>query len=590
MTLTDELSSIVGDAFEANGFDRKFGQVRVSDRPDLCQFQCNGALAVAKSEGRNPREIGQLVLDRLVGHNSIEHVALAGPGFLNFDLNDEFLGEKLKAVASTESLGAYGASNKEKIVIDYGGPNVAKPLHVGHLRSAIIGEALKGILRLAGHEVTGDIHLGDWGLQMGQLISELAVRQPDLVYFDPAYTGPYPEEPPITLKDLEELYPIASAACKADNARAEQARVATQELQTGRAGYRALWRHFVDLSIADMKNNYADLSVEFDVWKGEADADPYIEEMVKDLEAKSLVELSDGAKIIRVSRESDKKEVPPVILVNSKGAVGYHATDIATILDRKKNHDPDRILYVVDNRQALHFEQLYRVADAAGYFPEERLEHLGFGTMNGPDKKPFKTREGGVLKLRDLIDLVTEKARERLASSGFSDDYTEEEMALIPQQIGVAALKFADLSNPRTTDYVFDLERFVAFEGKTGPYLLYAVVRVDAVLSKAAKEDLATVEGGLDFVFQKEEERRVALTLLEFADAMRSSIDKRLPHILCEHAYTLAQNFSKFYAACRISDEADRSARLTRIALSIAVKRQLSVILKAMAIPVPARM
>ena len=600
MIITDDLSALVGEAFVAEGFDAEDGVVVVSARPDLAQFQCNGALGAAKRVKQNPRAIGEQVAARLVAHKGADgapvfaKVELAGPGFINLTLSDAALGAAVAALVRDAGVGAYTAPTTETIILDYGGPNVAKPLHVGHLRSAIIGEALKRILRGAGHTVHGDIHLGDWGLQMGQLISELARRAPSLVYFDARHEGPYPEDPPITLKDLEELYPAASAACKADPERADEARRATKELQDGRPGYRALWRHFVDLSIADMRRNYADLLVEFDIWKGEADADPLIGEIVDDLKQKGLLEDSDGAKIVRVARESDKKDIPPVIVVNSKGAVGYHATDIATILDRTRYADPDLMLYVVDNRQALHFEQVFRVCDAAGYFKEDKLEHLGFGTMNGSDGKPFKTREGGVLKLRDFIDLVDAKAMTRLDEAGVCERYPPEETKEIARAVGIAAVKFADLSSPRTTDYVFDLDKFMAFEGKTGPYLLYACVRAGSIAARAAADgdaiDGPERSGVPDLKLLTDEERALALTLLNFGHAMRGAIGKRLPHILCDHAYQVAQAFSKFYAACRILDEADPEIRASRLALSALVRRQLSLILDMLAIPGPARM
>ncbi|MEL7488895.1 MAG: arginine--tRNA ligase, partial [Pseudomonadota bacterium] len=395
-------------------------------------------------------------------------------------MKDAVLNQRIDALLQDDRCGGWRKTDGETIVFDYGGPNVAKPLHVGHLRSAIIGEALKRLFRFAGDQVTADIHLGDWGLQMGQLISELEIRKPDLPHFDAAASGALPD-PGVSLADLEEMYPAASAACKADPARADAARRATKALQDGREGYRVLWRRFVGLSVEAMRANYAALDVTFDLWKGESDADPYIDRIVGDLKDKGLLEASDGAQIVRVARDGDKKDIPPVIVVNSEGAVGYHATDIATILDRKETLSPDRILYVVDHRQGLHFEQVFRATDAVGYFDETRLEHLGFGTMQGTDGKPFKTREGGVLKLADLIDMVTKAAAKRLEEGGLGAGLDAEATKDVARKVGVAALKFADLSNQRTSDYVFDVDRFTAFEGKTGPYLLYASVRVASV-------------------------------------------------------------------------------------------------------------
>lgn len=587
MTLKDKLSKIVGDAFAAEDLDMALGAVKPADRPDLAQFQCNGALAAAKRAKKNPRDIAGAIADRLSNVPEFSEVTVAGPGFVNLKLTDEFLSTELAVSTQAPRFGGWQNDKPEKTVIDYGGPNVAKPLHVGHLRAAIIGEALKRILRFAGDDVTGDVHLGDWGLQMGQLISELEMRQPELIYFDENETGPFPKEPPIGLQDLEQMYPAASAACKADPARADIARKATKELQDGHPGYRALWRHFVDLSVAAMKVDYADLDVEFDLWKGEADADPLIPELTNDLKERGVLELSDGAQIIRVARDDDKKEMPPVMFVNSEGAVGYHATDVATIVDRKRALDPGRIVYVVDGRQRLHFEQVFRAVDLAGYYDEARLEHLWFGTMNGKDGKPFKTREGGTLKLRHFIDMVTEKARERLAENGFAEGYSEAEAETVARQVGVAALKFADLSNPRTSDYTFDLDRFMAFEGKTGPYLLYASVRVRSVTAKANAAG-AGEPGAI--TIRSPEERDLALVLLGFADALRETYQKRMPHLLCDHAFTLAQAFSKFYAACRIVDEADAATRASRLALVQLVGGQLDLTLSLLGLEAPARM
>ena len=582
MTLLDELSAFLGEAFAAAGLDAKYGRVSRADRPDLAQFQCNGALAAAKAAKQNPRALAQQVIEVLTENEAFAETAIAGPGFINLTLKDEWLSGRI-----AENGRAWRKDAPEKIVIDYGGPNVAKPLHVGHLRAAIIGESLKRIAAAAGDETVGDAHLGDWGLQMGQLISELALRQPDLPYFEEGAEGPFPEEPPISLGDLEAMYPAASAACKADEARADLARKATKELQDGRPGYRALWRHFVDLSVAAMKKDYADLGVDFDLWNGEADADPLIPEIAEDLSARGLIERSDGADIIRVAREDDKKEMPPIIFRNSQGAVGYHATDVATIVDRVRTIGPDRMLYVVDARQRLHFEQVFRAADDAGYFAEDKLEHLWFGTMNGKDGKPFKTREGGTLKLRDFIDMVTDKARARLVENGLAEGYGENETKEIAQKVGVAALKFADLSNPRTSDYIFDIDRFTSFEGKTGPYLLYARARINSVLAKAAAAGAG--EAGA-IAIGAPEERDLALALAAFADAHRDAYEKRLPHILCDHAFALAQAFSKFYAACRIVDEADGKIRGSRLGLAQAVAAQLDAVFDLLGISAPERM
>ncbi|WDI31409.1 arginine--tRNA ligase [Hyphococcus flavus] len=581
MTLKDQLSKLVGEAFVSEGLAAELGAVKPADRPDLAQFQCNGALAAAKAAKKNPREIAEAIKARLSKAAQFSEIMVAGPGFINLKLADDYL------AASLEEGGEWKKPAPEKIVIDYGGANVAKPLHVGHLRAAIIGESLKRICRFVGDDVTGDVHLGDWGLQMGQLISELEICQPELAFFEEGAAGPFPSAPPITLADLEEMYPLASAACKEDPARADLARKATKALQAGRPGYRALWRRFVDLSVEAMRKDYDDLGVEFDLWKGEADADPLIPELTQDLSKRGVIEESDGAQIIRVARDDDKKEMPPIIFLNSQGAVGYHATDIATIVDRKRELAPDRILYVVDARQRLHFEQVFRAVDLAGYFPEEKLEHLWFGTMNGKDGKPFKTRAGGTLKLRDFIDMVTEKALERLSENGFAEDFDEKETLDVARKVGVAALKFADLSNPRTSDYIFDLDRFMAFEGKTGPYLLYASVRVRSIVAKVQAAN-AGEPGPVSI--HAPEERDLVLMLLNFGDALREAYQKRMPHILCDYAFQLAQAFSKFYAACRIIDEADAAIRASRLSLAIMVGERLGLLLDLLGLEAPERM
>ena len=578
-TLTDRLSGIVGAAFAADELDASYGAVRQSDRPDLCQFQCNGALAAAKAAKRNPREIGQGVADRLAGEGVFASVELAGPGFLNLTLTDTALAEAAAGAA------AWTTDAPEKIVVDYGGPNVAKPLHVGHLRAALIGESVKRTLRAVGHDAVGDIHLGDWGLQMGQLIVELERVRPDLPYWAEGDQGPYPAESPVTVDDLAQLYPQASAACKADPERMAAAQAATAALQAGRPGYRAVWQHFVDVSVGALRGEYDELDVDFELWRGEASAHPFVDALVEDLGEKGLLEESDGARVVRVAREDDKKELPPLMVVKSNGSVGYGSTDLATIYERVQEGF-ERCVYVVDKRQAEHFEQVFRAADTMGLMARDRLEHAGFGTMNGPDGRPFKTREGGVLRLRDLIDQVTDKARERLAESGVGAEMGAAERSDVARLVGMAALKFADLSNPRTTDYIFDLDRFVAFEGKTGPYLLYAAVRIDSVIAKAGGGG----GGGGAFTVGHEAERELALVLAAYPDAVRGAAARRMPHVLCDHAYALASAFSRFYAACRIGDEADGAVRTSRLALSAATSAQLREALALLGVEVPDRM
>ncbi|MGB6231772.1 MAG: arginine--tRNA ligase, partial [Litorimonas sp.] len=476
------------------------------------------------------------------------------------------------------------------VVIDYGGANVAKPMHVGHLRSAVIGEAIKRLFRARGHSVIGDAHLGDWGLQMGHLISELETEQPSLVYFDAEYEGNYPDEPPVTMEDLARLYPQASNAAKADDARMERSRVATAELQAGRPGYRALLDHFIAVSVAALKEGYGRLGVAFDLWNGEACVDPLIPDMVEELREKDLAVHDDGALIVHVDPDYDEDKrtgIPPVMLLARSGAVLYHTTDLATLVDRKAAIDPDLILYVVDQRQAMHFEQVFRVAALAGWFRPEQMEHLGFGTMNGTDGKPFKTRDGGVLRLEDLLETMQAAAEKRLADSGIGEAFDASERAEIARMIGLAALKFADLQNARLTNYVFDPDRFTAFEGKTGPYLLYAVVRIKSILRKA--QETGATSGPI--APTDPSERDLVLALDDYARAIELSVDKRAPHILCDHVYGLAQAFSRFYTNCPIlADEVAAEMRASRLALAETTLAQLEHGLGILGLEVPERM
>ncbi|HEY3636749.1 MAG TPA: arginine--tRNA ligase, partial [Rhizomicrobium sp.] len=464
-SLLAELSAIAGRAFAAEGFDAAQGAVQTSDRPDLAQFQCNGALAAAKAAKSPPRAIAERIAARLRDDAVFAKVELAGPGFINLDITDSFIANRTANMASDVRLGAPDTGQGKTLLIDFGGPNVAKPMHVGHLRASIIGDSLQRLFRANGWRVESDVHLGDWGLPMGQLISEIAHRGIAPIYFDADYSGPYPKESPITMEELEELYPAASAACKSDPIRLDEARRATAELQAGRPGYRALWRHFFEVSEQGLKREFASLGIRFDLWKGEADVDALIAPMIEDMKAAHLAETSDGALIVRVNEPEDKKEIPPLILLKSDGAVLYGTTDLATIVDRVRSFDPDLILYVVDQRQHMHFEQVFRAARKAGLNGKAQLEHAGFGTVNGPDGKPFKTRAGGVMKLFDLISMATDEAALRLAEEGLAAEYPAEERAEIARAVGVAAIRFADLSNLRTSDYVFDLTRFIRFEG-----------------------------------------------------------------------------------------------------------------------------
>jgi arginyl-tRNA synthetase len=587
-SLARELSAAAGAAFEAVGLEARFGEVRRSDKPELADFQCNGAMAAAKAAGRNPREIAGEVAAALKAHPMVLSAEVAGPGFINLRVSDAALSARAEAVRGDAMAGAEKAPDAQVTVIDFGGANVAKPMHVGHLRSAVIGDTLQRMLRFAGDTVISDVHLGDWGLQMGHLVTELEDEQPGLVYFDAAFTGPYPAESPVTIDDLGRLYPQASIKAKADEARNERSQRAVAEMQAGRAGYRALLRHFIDVSVEALKKDYGFLNVSFDLWKGESDVDHLIPGLVERFKAAGLAEMSDGAWIVHVARESDKKEMPPVMLVNSRGGTGYHTTDLATIEDRMTSLKPapERMLYVVDQRQALHFEQVYRAAGMLGLIEESRLEHIGFGTVNGTDGKPFKTREGGVLRLADLQAMALEEADKKLSAANLPADMGADERADVAKQVAVAALRFSDLMNTRTTNYVFDLERFTSFEGKTGPYLMYAAVRVKSVLRKAAEAGHAPGKVAVS----EESERALVLQLDGFGAALLGAREKRMPHILCEHLYSLAQAFSAFYAALPIAAEADAARRASRLALADAVRHQLETGLGLLGITVPERM
>jgi len=579
-SLAADLSRLVEDAFAAEGLDRRYGQVQVSDRPDLAQFQCNGALAAAKETKSNPRALAEKIAARLKADPQFAKVEIAGPGFINLNLTDAALDARI--ILPDKPQPAKG----KKALIDFGGPNVAKPMHVGHLRSSVIGDCLQRLYHANGWNVLSDIHLGDWGLQMGQLITEVEERGIAPLYFDASSKGPYPEQSPVTMEDLEELYPAASAASKADPARLEKARRATVELQDGRPGYRALWRHFVEVSEAGLKREFDSLGVHFDLWKGESSVHDLIAPMLADLKARGLAQMSEGALVIEVARDGDKKPMPPLILVKSDGGVLYGTTDMATIVERVRDYDPDLMLYVVDHRQHGHFEQLFRAAIKTGITGKAHLEHAGFGTINGPDGKPFKTRAGGVMKLYDLIAMAVVEAKSRLAEQGLGDDYTPEERETIARQIAIATIKFADLSNHRTTDYIFDLERFSRFEGKTGPYLQYAAVRIKSILRKAREQGFASRAPAI----HSPEERDLVLQLLSLGDAMRTAEEKRAPNILCDYAFTLAQNFSRFYSAHHIMSETDGMLRGQRLGLCALVLEVMTRTLDVLGIAVPERM
>ncbi|MCR4744959.1 MAG: arginine--tRNA ligase [Lachnospiraceae bacterium] len=564
--LTDLLTKEVGAAFEAAGFDRELGKVGLSNRPDLCEFQCNGAMAGAKKLHKNPFDIAEAVVKELADSKYFSSVEAVRPGFLNMKLNPSYLREYLTAMDADERLGLETSGNKRKIVIDYGGPNVAKPLHIGHLRSAIIGESVKRLARLMGHDVTSDVHLGDWGLQMGLIITELKERKPDLPYFDESFEGDYPEEAPFTLSELEEIYPTASGKSKEDEDFKNAAMDATFKLQHGDRGYRALWKHIINISVADLKKNYSNLNVDFDLWKGESDADPYIPDMVEKMKKDGFAYESQGALVVDVAEESDTKEVPPCMILKSDGAALYTTTDLATLVEREKDFKPDQVIYVVDKRQSLHFVQVFRCSKKTGIVPEDtKLDFLGFGTMNGKDGKPFKTRAGGVMRLENLIADVNEEMLKKMTDSD-SIELSEEEAKETAKIVALSAIKYGDLSNQASKDYVFDIDKFTSFEGNTGPYIMYTMVRIKSILRKYA-ENGGKSEGLSINEPVSEEERALMLTEAQYSAVMSGAFEELAPHRICAYIYELANNFNRFYHGTKILSETDDKKKEGWIAL-----------------------
>ncbi len=587
------LARKLGTAFEDLGLDPALGAVARAQKAEFGHFQCNGAMAGAKQAGKNPREIAMAVAGRLARDPDIASCEVAGPGFLNITLSDAALCMRAADIAADPRAGAMIVDQPRKVIVDYAGPNVAKSMHVGHLRATIIGDSVKRLYRFRGDTVWGDAHFGDWGFQMGLLIATIAVEQPDLPYFVEGAKGPFPSESPVDLADLERIYPAAAALVKTDVEARDRARKATAELQAGRAGYRALWQHFVWVSRGALEREFGALGVTFDLWLGESDADPLIPAMIADLDAKGLLQDDQGARVVFVHDKivpkkdgSEGPNVPPLLVVSSEGSAMYGTTDLATIVDRKAKFDVDLIIYCVDQRQAEHFETVFRAADKAGYMPRAALDHIGFGTMNGQDGKPFKTREGGVLKLHDLITQVREKAWLKIDEAGVGKDLPDEERREIANMVGIAALKFADLQNFRGTSYIFDLERFLSFEGKTGPYLLYAAVRIKSILRKAA----AAGHAAGSIAALEPAERDLILTLDGFEHALRGAYDKRAPHILADHAYSVAGAFSAFYAACPILAAETDALRASRLTLAKATLAQLLIALDLLGIEAPERM
>ena len=587
MIIRQVLTEITAAAFDKCGYDRTLGYVTESSRPDLCQFQCNGALAAAKQYKKAPLLIAAEVAAQLQEDSRLAAVTAIAPGFINMNLTDEYTAEIMNRMSADKRLLLPLMNNAEKrtIVVDFGGPNIAKPLHVGHLRSAIIGDSLCRLARFLGHTIIGDVHLGDWGLQMGLVIAEIENRLPALVYFDKDYTGAYPENAPIGIDELNEIYPTASLKAKSDAAFAAKAAQTTVELQDGRRGYRALWREICDLSIADLKKSYDILGVHFDTWYGESDSDQYIPQVISILKEKNLLRESEGAQIVDVELADDREPMPPIIIVKSNGGDVYGTTDLGTILQRVSDLHPDEIWYVVDNRQALHFKQVFRCAEKSGISANAKCLHIGFGTMNGADGKPYKTRDGGVMRLSDMISIVTQNAHDKVRQSEIIMD--EEQQKTAAQKIGVAALKIGDMINHRTKDYIFDMERFLSSDGKTGPYLQYTSVRINSVLSRAKEEGLLT-----DAILPpaSDTERELMLSLTSVADVLLRAYEEKIPNAVCEILFTITGLFNRFYAENKILSCPDSNQRASWLSLLSLTCAMINTLLEILGIEVPEKM
>ena len=588
--ITDEVTK----AFTECGYDAKYAKVTLSNRPDLCEYQCNGAMAAAKEYKKAPFMIADEVVEKLAANSIFAMAESVKPGFLNLKIDEAYLADYVAKMQEDE--GRFGCEKTEApktIMIDYGGPNVAKPLHVGHLRSAIIGESVKRIGKFMGHNVIGDVHLGDWGLQMGLIITELKLRRPELVYFDDAYTGEYPEEAPFTISELEEIYPTASKKSKEDEAYKEAAMQATFELQHGKRGYQALLKHILNVSVTDLKRNYANLNVSFELWKGESDAQPYIPDMVQKMKDDGFAYISDGALVVDVKEETDTKEIPPCMILKSDGASLYNTTDLATMVWRMKDYNPDELIYVVDKRQELYFTQVFRCARKTGIVkPETELKFLGFGTMNGKDGRPFKTRDGGVMRLEHLISGINEEMLAKIQENQKTKEnlgISTEEAENTAKMVALAAIKYGDLSNQASKDYIFHIDRFTSFEGNTGPYILYTIVRIKSILNKyhgLGKDDSGAVIGAA----HSKSEKDLMLELSKFNAVMESAFEETAPHKICSYIYDLANAFNSFYHGTKIMSEENETVQKSYIRLLELTKSVLETCIDVLGFSAPERM
>ncbi len=592
-TLIDLITEQVTNAFTGQGYDAKYGKVTLSNRPDLCEYQCNGAMAAAKEYKCAPFMISDKIAQALAENELFESVESVKPGFINMKVSPAYLAKYVSDMKADEGrFGCDKAAHPKTIIVDYGGANVAKPLHVGHLRSAVIGESIKRIGKFMGHNMIGDVHLGDWGLQMGLIIVELKERKPDLVYYDESYTGEYPKEAPFTISELEDIYPTASKKSKEDEAFREAAMEATSQLQAGRRGYRALLAHILDVSVTDLKKNYDNLNVSFELWKGESDAQPYIPDMVQMMKDKGFAYMSEGALVVDVKEDTDTKEIPPCIILKSDGASLYSTTDLATIVMRMQDYNPDAIIYLTDQRQSMHFVQVFRCARKTGLVgPDVELTHIGFGTMNGKDGKPFKTRDGGVMRLEYLLDEINEEMLKKITENQKEKenlDISEEEAKQTAKTVALAAVKYGDLSNQASKDYCFDIERFTSFEGNTGPYILYTIVRIKSILKKyTAKNTLpdAPILGA-----HSASEKNLMLVLSRFNAMMENAYEEKAPHKICAYIYELANAFNGFYHETKILSEEDFKVQASYIGLLVLTKNILETCIDVLGFSAPDRM
>mgnify|MGYP002603077202 CR=1 FL=1 len=592
-TLIDLITEQVTKAFTGQGYDAKYGKVTLSNRPDLCEYQCNGAMAAAKEYKCAPFMISDKIAQALAENELFESVESVKPGFINMKVSPAYLAKYVSDMKADEGrFGCDKAAHPKTIIVDYGGANVAKPLHVGHLRSAVIGESIKRIGKFMGHHMIGDVHLGDWGLQMGLIIVELKERKPDLVYYDESYTGEYPKEAPFTISELEDIYPTASKKSKEDEAFREAAMEATSQLQAGRRGYRALLAHILDVSVTDLKKNYDNLNVSFELWKGESDAQPYIPDMVQMMKDKGFAYMSEGALVVDVKEDTDTKEIPPCIILKSDGASLYSTTDLATIVMRMQDYNPDAIIYLTDQRQSMHFVQVFRCARKTGLVgPDVELTHIGFGTMNGKDGKPFKTRDGGVMRLEYLLDEINEEMLKKITENQKEKenlDISEEEAKQTAKTVALAAVKYGDLSNQASKDYCFDIERFTSFEGNTGPYILYTIVRIKSILKKyTAKNSLpdAPILGA-----HSASEKNLMLVLSRFNAMMENAYEEKAPHKICAYIYELANAFNGFYHETKILSEEDFKVQASYIGLLVLTKNILETCIDVLGFSAPDRM